>query len=641
MLKRRLLKQNSRRFAYSKRKSHNSERRSISHRIGTNIEDNLVYGLSLKDKEQHMHVLGGTGSGKSKFLELLIRQDVQNKEVGLILLDPHGSLYHSVIDYAAHYHPKLAERFVLFNPSDPQKGIVGFNPIVSDTNNIDFIVSSLVSAVLKVSGQYNVRDTPRINRWLTNIFYPLVSNSLTLLEAGPLISTAKDNLDRDLLIESLVMKSGDSNRFVIEDWAMYLKANDKSKMDLIEGPANRIRDLLSSETIRLILGQQNHNLNLSDAMNEGKIVLVNMSSKNTMSKENNKLLGTLLVNEIFRCALNRNDLDPQLKPFHIYIDEFSEYVTRDIAHGLDQTRKYKAFFTLAHQHLSQVKEEDELLFNSVMTNCNNKVVLGGISVGDAEIMAEELYAGYLDLKEVKDITKKTRERHHEDWRKVISMQSSITESDGWNQNDSYSDSTSESKSLSQSRGESKRSPLQHTSDLYQSSKNDGLQNSNSSSVATGYGSSGSVSKTSGESVSYVPFHRIEEVEEIANRTFWSLNEQHYRKVGEIKNQPVAYATIKKMTTKPMKVAIAKVPSVFKNNFSIVKVDSFGEEAIKSNSDCCLSLDDARKQFIVRQNTFFRNTNAINNGIPPDTDNLQLVSVDNSGHELFNGGFDDD
>jgi hypothetical protein len=52
-------------------------------------------------------VTGSTGSGKSKFLEHLIRQDIVNwrkSECGLLLLDPHGAIY----DGLMHWLPRTS-----------------------------------------------------------------------------------------------------------------------------------------------------------------------------------------------------------------------------------------------------------------------------------------------------------------------------------------------------------------------------------------------------------------------------------------------------------------------------------------------------------------------------------------------------
>src|SRR5581483_7554761 len=55
---------------------------------------NATLGFSRTERDKHLYCCGGTGTGKSKFLENLIRQDIKNwnkSKCGMIVLDPHGS----------------------------------------------------------------------------------------------------------------------------------------------------------------------------------------------------------------------------------------------------------------------------------------------------------------------------------------------------------------------------------------------------------------------------------------------------------------------------------------------------------------------------------------------------------------------
>src|ERR1700730_3655982 len=61
-------------------------------------------GLSRTERDKHLYICGGTGTGKSKFLESLIRQDIRNwskSKCGLLVIDPHGSLYDNLINWLA------------------------------------------------------------------------------------------------------------------------------------------------------------------------------------------------------------------------------------------------------------------------------------------------------------------------------------------------------------------------------------------------------------------------------------------------------------------------------------------------------------------------------------------------------------
>lgn len=412
-------------------------------------QKSLKVALGPKDRQNHTHILGSTGTGKSKLLEYMLRQDILNRKAGLCLMDPHGTLYDEILLFASHRYPNLADRIVTFNPARDIEHVVGFNPVATDMSRMDYFLENLISACLKAWGQHNSDSSPRISRWLENIFYTVMSNKMTMLETVPLTSTAKHEGKREKMIGRV------ANETILSDWESYNLATLTQRQTMMEGASNRLRKFLRNETIRLILGQQNHRLDFRKIMQEGKILLVNLNGEDKIDRQNMQLIGTLMVNEIFAAAQLRDPRDPDLKPFYFYIDEFAQFITRDIAYSLEEARKRKLFMVLAHQHLAQLKKEDEYLYASVMTNCKNKIIFGGLSVEDSDVMTRELQTGFLDLKSLKHQQYRTRVRHVEERREVRSYNtgSSQARSETQSQSDTHSRSTSHSETRGQSVSE--------------------------------------------------------------------------------------------------------------------------------------------------------------------------------------------
>ena len=50
-----------------------------------------VFGIKRNDRRRHFYIVGKSGVGKSKMLELMIRQDI-NYGHGLCLMDQHGDI---------------------------------------------------------------------------------------------------------------------------------------------------------------------------------------------------------------------------------------------------------------------------------------------------------------------------------------------------------------------------------------------------------------------------------------------------------------------------------------------------------------------------------------------------------------------
>jgi len=216
---------------------------------------------------------------------------------------------------------------------------------------------------------------------------------------------------------------------ILDDWMMYENSSQSQKQNLIEGAANRLRKFLRNDIIRSIIGQKEKTLNCQDIMEKNKILLINLNGADKITNDNTKLLGIMIVNEFFRVAKLRDPRDPDLNPFYFYIDEFANFITKDIARSLEETRKFKMFMILAHQHLAQLKDEDEYLYASVMTNCKNKMIFGGLSIEDSKIMTEEAQTGFLDLKKIKHKMYRTRVTHHEETRTVHTKNNSKSASE--------------------------------------------------------------------------------------------------------------------------------------------------------------------------------------------------------------------
>lgn len=452
--------------------------------LGTLQDASAEVFFSAKDRRAHTHIIGATGTGKSKFMELLMRQDIRNRKAGFCLLDPHGSLYEEMVQFASHRYPYMADRFVLFDPAAEAQQVVGFNPIPPDAHqNMDYILDMLISACLKAWGQDNTDKTPRITKWLENIFYTIIANDLTLVETAPLLSISKRYIPQR---EKLLRKV--SNDVILDDWEMFKSSTNTQKQMLIEGASNRLRKFLRNEAIRNVIGQKSKTLDLAKIMDEGKILLINLNGRERISYENTKLLGIMLVNEFFRVAKLRNPHDRKLKPFYLYVDEFANFITRDIARALEECRKFQLFLILAHQHLAQLKEEDEYLFASVLTNCRNRVVFGGLSKYDAQIMTDELATGFVNLKKIKDEVFTTKVRHIEETRLVKSS----TEGSSVANANSVSTGTSNSETSTTSESETKGTSFSSTKGGSQSK---GVSFSEGSSTAEG--SSTSQSRSTG------------------------------------------------------------------------------------------------------------------------------------------------
>ncbi|MEK7433077.1 MAG: type IV secretion system DNA-binding domain-containing protein [Cyanobacteriota bacterium] len=384
------------------------------------LASDLSY-LPLEKRMVHMQVVGNTGTGKTKFLEHLIRQDIEQGN-GLILIDPHGDLYKNVLRFCI--QKRLHDKVILINPSDSSYTL-GFNPItLSEGEDISVKAKELRNACAKAWGIQNFQENPNINRWLYNIFYALLERKRSFFDAIHLSSLDKTNTKRLNIVSRL------KNQEIRNEFDTLLKQSQGDLRAELIGARNRIFELLNNISIRKIFTQKN-NIDFREAMNSGKIILCNLTTQGGhISEDDQKVLGILIINQLFNYALKRKE--DERKPFFVYIDEFSNFITPDIARGLAETRKFAFSFVLAYQFPTQLKKYDESMFYSVMTLARNRVVFGDLLDEDRELLAKELFAPFFDDKEIKDEIYQTKQRSELELRelKSSSISNSETTSDG-------------------------------------------------------------------------------------------------------------------------------------------------------------------------------------------------------------------
>jgi len=346
----------------------------------------------------HMHVIGGSGTGKSKFLEWMIRKDIREGH-GFCVIDWHGKLYNDVVRYCSHLDVGLYNDFrkvVLLNPSRPDF-ITGFNPFMNPGDDISTQVSKRIDATIKPWGANNTNETPTFAR-LARVLYTFMAEAgQTLPNAATLLEFDRREL-RDFAITR-----------VTDTW---VKAQWRSLQDVktarewreqVLSTDNRLARFIGSSGIRRFMGMEQNNIDLMDIMDSGKILLVNLGSSGFLDREAARVFASLFLNEFFDAAMlraNRSESTGQDPSRYIlYLDEFQEYITDDIAAMLDQVRKGGLHIVLAHQHLGHFAENPKLK-KSVFTNARLRAVFGGLDYEDACVLGNEMFLPDLNTRQI-------------------------------------------------------------------------------------------------------------------------------------------------------------------------------------------------------------------------------------------------
>ena len=366
-------------------------------------EDGKPIRLGEDELQTHVHGVGASRTGKSKLIEWIARELIRNRQ-GFCLIDPHGFLYDDLVRWLTYLDPK--REVILFEPSSDDR-IVGFNPFQQKgTGDLSILVDRRVQATVKAWGADNSDATPRLERWLRCLYWALMEQGHSLDVARYFLSFEEARIRQYLIstIRSQTVRGEwselQSVRKVQDFWAQ------------IESTKNRLLfRFIEPKQIRRTMGLSVNNIDLEDVIESGKILLCNLQpKKNRLSEDNGRLIGTLLLNELWEIARTRQQ-DPGGRaptPFYVIIDEFQLFLTPAVPKMLDQAAKYGIHLFLFHQHLSQLRQLDEQAYGAVMTNARIKAVFGGLSRDDAKVMAQEIFPGQIDFKRVKFLIEQTK-----------------------------------------------------------------------------------------------------------------------------------------------------------------------------------------------------------------------------------------
>lgn len=302
------------------------------------------FGIKALDRTKHMYVIGKTGTGKSTFLESMLVQDIANGN-GLAFIDPHGGSAEKLLEYIPEHRIKDV---IYLNPADTDFP-VAFNPLEDiDPSRRPLIVDGLMTVFKKI---WPDAFSGRMEYILNNAMLALLEYpDPTLLSINRML-TDKDFRKR--VIANI------TDPTVKNAWDELSKWDDKRWSEAIGALINKVGQFTTNPTIRNIVGQTKSSFDFRKAMDERKILIINLS-KGRIGEQNQPLFGAMLITKIYLAAMSRSDLSAKeleyAAPFYFYVDEFQNFANDTFANILAEARKYKLCLTVANQYVNQMTE---------------------------------------------------------------------------------------------------------------------------------------------------------------------------------------------------------------------------------------------------------------------------------------------
>lgn len=313
-----------------------------------------IFGIRTEDRRKHVYIIGKTGVGKTTLIANMAIDDIR-KGRGVGIIDPHGDLSETILDFI----PKRRMNDVVYlEPFDTERPF-SLNVLeIKNKQQKDLVASGIVSIFYKL---YKDSWGPRLEYILRNVI-------LTLLEApGATLVDILSLLSNSEYRKKIVRELHDP---VLKDfWEKeYARMPDRLKAEAISPIQNKVGQFVTSKMIRNIIGRTKSSIDLEQIMNEGKILILNLS-QGKLGEDNTALLGAMLITQIQLAAMNRSFMkEADRKDFFLYVDEFQNFATQSFIKILSEARKYRLSLTLANQYIEQLDEDvTRAIFGNVGT----------------------------------------------------------------------------------------------------------------------------------------------------------------------------------------------------------------------------------------------------------------------------------
>lgn len=349
----------------------------------------------------HALVVGPTGVGKSRLLELLIRElTFHPEEPAIVLLDPGGATAKAMERWLTKC--ALDRRMVVFDPEEDEY-FLGYNPLCPVEGLPLSLQAKYVAEAILVSLELDQKDSiyymPMIENTLYNFVYALMEGGWTFEEGRYLLDSSGPRGARNVLrrVESEPVR---------QFWENLQQLKPSERQQILGLMQARLLPFLNSEILSKMFSQRERTLNVKEALEQGKILLFNTEPYSTLTSFDSKVLSNLVIADVSRACFSREAGTG--RPVYLFIEECGEgLVGTEIGKMLRRARKQRLHVILANQDISSLRKRNAEIFYQIWANTTHKVIFGDLPEEDLEFIAKDFFLEEIDPHAVKDTISRT------------------------------------------------------------------------------------------------------------------------------------------------------------------------------------------------------------------------------------------
>jgi len=330
-----------------------------------------------QSRSRHTYLAGKTGVGKTTTLVNMALQDMAAGH-GVAFIDPHGD---AALDLLMRIPPERADDVIYFDLGD-QDFPLGFNIMAAkDTRQQDSVIREFIALLIQLYDPMRLGIIgPRFEQMV------MIAMSIAFAVENPTLHEVIRALsDKDFSRDGIKYVKNPVVRTIYDNVISEMSSHTRS--EIMDWLTSKFAHFLVDQTVRHAVTRSTKTLDFRKIMDEGKILIVNLS-KGAIGQDNAQFIGLLLLPQLLLAAFTRaSQKQDERKQFCLYVDEFHNFKTPALQTALAEGRKYGLCLTLANQFVTQV---DTATRQAIFGNAGT---IGAFRVGieDAGLMERELY----------------------------------------------------------------------------------------------------------------------------------------------------------------------------------------------------------------------------------------------------------
>lgn len=373
-------------------------------KVYTPTENEVI--IPIKDRYLHMLIIGPTGSGKtSQVLIPQINRDIQNRELGLIVLEPKGDLAEQVFAMAEYYGREDA---AYFNPTHPDCPY--FNPLSGPEDDVIENMTTTFKTLSKGSSTFFEDQGEMLIRRSLSVLKrmekdPAASGFLygdeaTMLDLSTLIHNNESKGRRMVTAFSKIAVTSEERQKENDDIAAWFlsdyftgsNASDTrgatKTYEHTSGMRNQVAKLVSNIHLRRVLNPpkgKGNEVDFYGSLERGSVLA--LTTNQGKLRDLGRFLGYFLVLQMQSAIFKRPGNEDTRRGCMLFIDEFQVYANEGFEDMLTQGRSYRVACHLATQAIEQISaggQDGKKFLAVVKTNCRNLIAFPDIDPNDAK-----------------------------------------------------------------------------------------------------------------------------------------------------------------------------------------------------------------------------------------------------------------